>query len=253
MQNFSELYTAYTNKQLLEVILNPRDYQPEAVAAASLEFEKRELSTEESEELESSILTENKLKGEKQERSKAISRKVKSVSLKLAEAYDPVHVKGSTSEKTILYVSTFLVLVFGYMIFSQYDELFNSIRDFRFSPVGSIVTIITFLIPLVAAPLFYFKKRSGWILAAGYILYFLLVILLMSLHIFTQSGSDYQFIRSRSGITVYHLVVSFIFFSGVLFTITRANIREVYCVSDGTLAKTFLFAAVLFFAVYITL
>jgi hypothetical protein len=248
MEDFAEKFSAYSNKELLAILINESSYQSEAVAAARAELEKRNPGAEEMEILLAVVQNEKNQLDEKAEHSRSVSRKVKLISAKIAEAYEPVHVEGSSTDKTILYISTFLLIVFFYTGVTRYTSLYFNIIDFRFSPVTTIVSIISLVLPLFAAPFFYLKKKSGWVLAAAYFFYLLISTSYYLLKAMLDAPSEYLIYYPR--FSIFELVAASVIFGMILYTLIKPKFREIYRVTGGTVIKTFVFSFFLFFLLF---
>ena len=242
---FSERYKKLGNASLLEIIDNPGDYQLAAVEAAKKEFESRNLSAEQlasaREELElkyKDILLEK-------EREEEVKRKIKSVSSSIFDSLNPIPDKGSFAENYIRLVSLAIAILFFYQIYTEYgiirymfsDEVHKLTGNAQKWDLGTILFLLPFVILPASALLIWFKKRPGWLITVAYFTYNAIMTIPMFIFAINRpETSPLDRVFARTPASVY--IAMFLFFGGVVFTLCRNSIREIYSIERITMIYT---------------
>lgn len=142
--NFAERYKTYTNTELLRIIDNPGDYQPEAVETAKDIFASRDLSDKEIETAGKELEAEKQQESDRKEKIDRIKNKASSI---LDEA-NPIRSKIPPEDKIINIVSIILGILYMYQRYKEIgfiSYLFSNIRDWDWD-------LLLYLLPLIVVP-----------------------------------------------------------------------------------------------------
>jgi hypothetical protein len=168
MNPFAEKYKTLSNAQLVEITLNPGDYQAAAVQAAEQELLSRNLAEEElaKARAENQLLADEKLESE--EAFNAQASRIKDFLFKLPGSL----IKNDTPK----YIGVIILIIAILSLWVGVDELFRFFaRLFPVRPVqrsllsllGSFSLFSGIYLSLTAI-LFWQRKKWGWIYLTGY-------------------------------------------------------------------------------------
>lgn len=165
MSDFKEKYKAYTNLQLLYILNNSDDYQPEAVEAAKEIISGRQLSPEEiallKEELETEVKA-NRAVSENSPLNRAINASRNASHLFVGTSESAAN---TSAHKLWIIALLPLSIIFIWTFFTQIDLLlfiFSENSSWHWTNLFFIHWIITYPLALY---LLYKKKNWGWKLA----------------------------------------------------------------------------------------
>ena len=238
--NFTELYKTWAIDKLLDIIDNPSDYQPSAVDTARLELNGRQLSAEQLEEAKAIQADRQKVKADKQQKTKAIEDKIKSVGLSLVDTFNPIQQETPTTDKYIKIISLFLGGLSLYQFYKEFGMLRFMLTD---SSASWDFSMVLYFLPLFLVPtaglLLWFRKKHGWTLstlffsytAAGTIPFFLSALKRQPTG---NTASDTLFPVVSP--TVY--IGTFLIFGAATWLMTKENIRKVYGINRQTMLIT---------------
>jgi hypothetical protein len=159
-EEFFERYKNYSNVELLKIIKQPNDYQPEALKAATQIISLRAVTEEDEKEAESyfeAIRLQQEIRKEK----------IASFNHKVKDFFEPV-LHPNSSIKARKWLNIFLLLVALEYVWTLYDNIEYFVIFFRC--VGCEFGILEYghLITLLYVPLIFYllykRKRWGWIL-----------------------------------------------------------------------------------------
>lgn len=172
MNKFSEQYKTFSNSDLFRVIEKQSDYQEEAVEAAKIEINHRNLSDQEKTETNSELEAERLERQKHNEKRAEVEQKVKNLGTSIFDTINPVQKSIPTAERLIRLITLFFGLI---AIFKWYSQFGLIIFMFSDNSVGWDLSMFEFFLPLILLPvaiiLFWLRKRSGWILMTAYITY----------------------------------------------------------------------------------
>jgi hypothetical protein len=231
MNPFTDRYKKLTNSELLKIIDNPADYQPQAIEAANDELTTRQLTEEELltiREENEALAEEQRLKSDK---TKALENKAKDIVSTIADTLNPIQSEKLSTPKAILWISILMILLFLYQLYSQFGLLTYMFKydaakwDFSMA--------MYFLRPLVIMPvaaiLFALRKRSGWVLLSGYFTYLAFNTIALLYFEFRRppdpSGPLDQLLPSAPANSLIGWVI---FNAGCLYFIYKKDVREIY-------------------------
>jgi hypothetical protein len=158
---FSEKFKTYSNVDLLRVIENPDDYQPQAVETAKNVFADRQLSEMEIETAKDELEVEKQGKLIKEQQKRAVEDKVKNIGKSVFDHINPMQKETPTSEKTIRIIS---ILLGGLFLFQLYKEFGMLKFMFTDSYAEWDFSMVLYFFPLIIIPtatiLFYMRKKN---------------------------------------------------------------------------------------------
>jgi hypothetical protein len=172
MNQFTERYKSHSNAELLKIIENSSDYQPEAVETAKNEIEQRQLTDKELKEAETELEIQRQEKNKKTERKQEIENKVKEFGASIVDTVNPIQQSTPTTERLIRLITIVFGLISVYQFYKEFGMLKfmlgNNGGEWDFSMALYFVPF--FLVP-IATVLFWFRKKIGWILLGIYLTY----------------------------------------------------------------------------------
>jgi len=230
--NFTERFKTYTNTELLRVIDNPHDYQPDAVKTAREVFAKRLLSDEEIEIARKELQTEKQQESQKKEKMDRINDRASSV----LEEVDPIQRKTPTADKIINIISIILGILFLYQIYKDAELIVSLFKDIRDWDLSVLIYFLPLIVLPLAAILFYKRQKLGWILLAIFL---------------TYSAVSSCFLLPVSP-AIYLIII--LFYTGMTWSICKENIRDIYSVSKQTMILVITIPAVILgiiFSIYL--
>ena len=172
MNQFSERYKTFSNVDLFRIIQNKGDYQEEALSAAELEVQRRNLTEQEITEASQELLeARNQLRQIKERKSEKQEEALNLV-YKTIDAFNPLLKSLDRKERIIRLIT----IIFGLIaIVGWYNEI-DMIR-LRFSnpSIGFDMFYFISLIPIISLTLalvtFWLRRKIGWILMVAYFVY----------------------------------------------------------------------------------
>lgn len=236
MNQFSERYKTFSNSDLLRVIENKSDYQPEAAEAALFEFNQRNLSeqdlTNAKYELEA-VLQEK----EKSNQKRAdVEQRVKNIGTLIFKTINPIQKSAPTTRKLIILITIVFAMLTLFKWVTQFELFIMMLTD---TSTGWDFSVFEFMLPLVFLPiatiLFGFRKKIGWILMAIYLTYstisaFGLIIMTWNMEPLGNSALDHIFSQP----SMASLILITLFFGSTLWILNRKRIMEQYHINRIT-------------------
>lgn len=230
--DFTKTFKDYSNTDLLKIIHNPNEYQSQAVDTAKTIFASRELSEEELEVAKAELLIQQEDKEVKGQKINNIENKMKNIGASLLNNVNPIQTETVTAEKLIKIIS---IVFCGLFIFKFYKEF--GMISFMFTDSGAkwdfsmILYFLPFVIIPIATFLFFKRKKIGWTLLAVFLTYsaissFELFILAINMKSSGVPALDSIFPQTSP---ITH-ILALAFWGGILWTISKINIREIYTV-----------------------
>jgi hypothetical protein len=237
---FTEKLKTNTNTELLRIIDNPDGYQPKAVETAKTIFSDRQLTEEEIKIAKDELEIERQEKLNKEQKNRAVEDKFKNLGKSIIENVNPIQNETPTTEKTIKIISLLFV---GLFIFQLYKEFGMISFMFTDSSAGWDFIMGLYFLPLVVVPtatiMFYKRNKFGWLLLTIYLTYSAvsaigLFILTMNMEPLGVTALDSIFPQTSP--TTH--ILTFLFFVGTIWAISRENIRTVYTITKQTMILT---------------
>lgn len=244
MNQFYERYKAFSNSDLLRVIENQSDYQPEAVEAAKTEIDQRNLSDQEMTEAKSELETERQKQNEKRAE---VEQKVKTIGTSIFDTINPIQKSAPTAEKLIRIIT----IVFGLISVVKWFNEFGLVKFMLTDDAGGWdLSMIEYFLPLILLPaaviLFWLRKKSGWILMAAYLTYstisvFGLIIMTWNMEPLGVPALDSLFPQTSPTTQI----LTTLFFGGTLWVLTKKELKGNYDINRQTTIATIGVSAVL--------
>ena len=241
---FSEYYKKISNVELLDILDNAQDYNPLAIAAATLELEQRGLSETDIEEARYPLLAAKLLKEMKAEKRLAWQENMHTAGESVFSAVKP----GDTNEILVNKIIVWVVIVYGLEFLISLPTLFSLFRG-EFGN-GASFKFLSFLSPQLLRPvalyIFWKRKPAGWTLLAICITYSL-VADLAYICVKIVSMYNYRYFTS------WHITATDIFQlfiqASLLYVICRKDIRLIYDVVVSKMAGIIFITALLTFLI----
>lgn len=247
MNQFSVRYKTFSNSDLLRVIENQSDYQPEAIEAAKTEINQRNLSDQEITEANRELETERQERQIQNEKRAEVEQKVKTIGASIFDTINPIQKSAPTAEKLIRLIT----IVFGLNVVVKWYNEFELIKFILIDDKGGWdLGMLEYFLPLLLLPvaliLFWLRKKSGWILMAAYLTYsairaFGLIIMTWNMEPFGIPSLDSLFPQTSP--TTQILIT--LFFGGTLWVLAKKEIIEHYNINRQTTIATISISAVL--------
>lgn len=247
MNQFTERYRTFSNSDLLRVIENHSDYQPEAVEAAKTEINQRKLSDQEIKDAKSELEAERQEQQGQKEQKAEVERKVKTFGTSIFDTINPIQKSAPTAEKLIRLITIAFGLISVVKWFNEFGLVKFMLTD---NSAGWDLSMIEYFLPLVLLPvatiLFWLRKKSGWILMSAYLTYsaisaFGLIIMTWNMGPLGVPALDSLFPQTSP--TTQILIT--LFFGGTLWVLTKKEIKEHYNINKQITIATIGISAIL--------
>ncbi len=238
---FDEKFKTYSNSELLKIIENPNDYQPQAVETAKNIFSDRDLSESEIEIAKEELEIERREKLAKKELKSAVEDKIRGIGKSVFKQINPIQKEEPTSARTIKAISIFLGVLFLsqlYQEFGMLTYLFTSV-----TAIWDFSTVVLYLLPLAVLPtaavLFYMRKKTGWILLTIFLTYSAVSAIGHLISVINRELSGIEALDILNPpISPIRPILSFLFFAGMVWIMSREKIRTVYLITKRTMILT---------------
>lgn len=238
--DFSEYYKTISNTELLNILDNPRDYQPPAVEAAKKEFANRQLSEVQIQEARQPLIAKQIQKEKEREKVKAVETKIRKTGHTFVDTINPVQSGIPSAEKTIRLIVIVFASIFLYQLLKDFRSAIALIKDLPHYPLDSAVYLIYFILLPVAVFTFWKRKTTGWILLTIFLSFSCIEILWELYNALTWRPSGVigldNLLFPRPPPTTYFFQL--IFITGAMYVISKQDIREIYSISKQRMAAT---------------
>lgn len=250
--NFSKYYKTISNSELFSILDNPGEYQPAAIEAAQNEFLARQLSDAEIQEAKEILNAKYAQKQKEREKIKKIENTVKATGLNLIETLNPIQSEIPSTEKKIRVI----IIVFGglflYQLLSDFNLHIAVVKDIPQFPFTSIVYLLPLIILPIALFLLWKRMSIGWTLFTIFLTFSITLILWSLIQSFLWRPSGIaafdNFLAPPSTLT---LIIQLLFHSGILYLVCKADMRNVFSISENNMIGTIVITGVIsFFAPY---
>jgi len=243
MNPFSDIYKTLSPTELIRIVDDPDGYQPLAVEAASSELASRQLSEEETASLRTAVKNElEKGVAKKKSYEDKLHRTISAI----VNLVDPIGQEKPSTSKIILATGIVFGLISAWRIFNEFGltkhMLLNSRSDELFELV---IYLILLILPLISAVLFWRRKKLGWIILAGFIIYSTLgdVLLLPKASHYRDSIPAIDSLFPTVSPTSVFLAL--LFHVAFLYILLKKDIRSVFYIDGRALIQTTVLAAIL--------
>lgn len=247
MNQFSERFKTFSNSSLLRVIKNQSDYQAEAIEAAKSEINSRSLSDRAIRESKSELEAEEKEKQKQKEKRAKVEQKVRTIGTSVFDTVNPFQESAPTAERQIRLITLIFALIGVFKWFNQFGlvkfMLIDNSAEWDLSLIEPFLPMI--LLPL-ALILFWLRKRSGWILIIAYLTYSTMLAIGQAIVIWRMEPFSEPVLDSFiPRIIPSGQILIVLFFGGILWLLTKREIKEHYSISKQTSMAVIGVAAVL--------
>jgi len=165
MSSFEVHFRNLSDFKLVRILEESENYEQEAVVAARLELERRQLPDEDYERVRERIRKEKEKKNRQKEGIKA-AKAIAEIGLE--EAGRLLHPMEHKSTRTILkIIAGYLILSALFAIFSQLGYLTLMITESAFSPVELLSILVIPMLELIGGILLWVRRKYGWVLVVA--------------------------------------------------------------------------------------
>ena len=220
-QFFAERYKLLSNEELMDILDQQEDYLPEAIQAAKQEFENRQLSSLEIDQLKINTLSTHLLRLEKNEQP--LDKRFFAGLTMLINALNPFN-KNAVERgiaMVILAANIYLVIDF-FLLWNTLKYLFVHYHSFANS---SFIMLARFIMIPAACVWCYKKQRPGWIILCAYFTY-----VSMGTFILVTGYFANKYFYVSSWFMLFNLL-SFLFFAFILNQLNQTKMRNAFSIS----------------------
>lgn len=243
MSTLNELqafYKTLSTTELLRILHNAEQYQPQAIEATKNELSNRQLSETEIEEAKRPLFQEIERKVQQKEKISKAKNKVRSILDSLIPHYDK-------PQKLINIITIAFTGILIYVIISQYEKLFSLASSMPYDFYENMLYLSPFLLLAIGTIAFWKRKKMGWLLLAFFTSYTILIQIATTIGLFASIG------RSGQGSEIMYLLTRYfpsiilyaLFMSVLLYAIGAKGVRDIYNITPRLFAVAII-AAVLF-------
>jgi hypothetical protein len=244
---FTEKFKTYTNTELLRIIDNPNSYQPNAIETAKKIFSERQLTEDEIRIVKDELEIERQVKLNKELKKRKVENKFNNIANSILEIVNPIQNESSNTEKTIKIISLLFGALFLFQLYKEFGLIGFMFTD---SSASWDLSMVLYFLPLIIVPiatiLFYKKRKIGWLLLTIFLTYS--AVNTIGLFILTMNIQPSEFktldnLFPQTSLANYFF--TFLFFTGIIWAISRENIRNIYKISKNMLILTVTITAVI--------
>lgn len=239
--NFKDKYQTYSNTELIRIIQNPENYQPQAVEEARLLISERALSESEIQDAKKELENEKRIQEAKDTKKKSFETKVKHKLLLILNYFNPIPKNEQNSEQiirliTLLFGVSYLFTFFANLFFFKHEFYLNFKWDFSlYSFYFEMILIPIFLL------LFFRKNKIGWFGLLTFLTIKLTFVLLYIIHIISSEpitipGLEHVFPAP----SISNELFRFLFYLGTILVIASTKIRSIYKINFKVALFTFI-------------
>jgi hypothetical protein len=233
MLDFKELFTTYSNTDLLNIIDSPNSYQPLAVETAKTILASRQLG---SQDIEIATMELKKLRREKEakaEKLKEIENKIKNMVDSVLSLFNPIQAKAPSPDKIIKIISITFCGLFLFQLFKEFGMIKFMFTD---REAKWDFTMVIYFLPLLIVPtatiLFFKRTKIEWLLLTIFLTFSAVSSIGLFILALNRDSSRFPALQiifpHTSPIT--H-ILALMFFAGMLWSISKESIREIYSVN----------------------
>lgn len=237
MNEFTERFKSKSNVELLNILDNPTEFQKLAIEAASSEILDRNLSDDELNTAKEELLAQKRLEEEKISRKMEQERKIFETLSPVLELLNPLQKNEVNSEKLINGISLAFLCIWAFQLFKNF-----ALIQYIFTSGDSAwdFSLVMFFLPIMYLPfmiyLFWKKKSTGWILLSIYLTYSAvntMGLLIMSINSETSGIPALDSLFPTTPAITF--ILTLIFYCGILWTIAKEHIRNIFTVNNRTM------------------
>lgn len=240
MNEFIERYKTLSNSDLFRVIENQSDYQAKAVQAAKLEIEKRNLSEHDVSKAKDELEAERENRKKNNDKRTEVEQKIKTYGTLILNMIDPIQKTSPKAERLI----GLITIVFGVIAIVKWFNGFELVRIMLVDNTGGWdLSMVEYFLPLILLPLaiilFWFRKKSGWVLMASYLTYSAISTLGLIIMTWKMESSNipaFDSLFPQTSPTTQSLTI--LFYGGTLWVLTQNKIKGKYYINRKTTTAT---------------
>lgn len=237
--DFSRQFRSISNTELLDILENADEYQPEALAAAKAELASRNLTPEAIELARQPLIEKRHKKDKERQKVKAIEEKIKKAGNNVFDTLNPIQTGIPSAEKKI----RLIVIIFGglflYGFLKNIRENIYLLKDFSSYPFLTGITFLLFFFLPVAVFTFWRRKKTGWTLLSIFLIYSIINTGWMVYEALTWKSSGFIAVDNifphPSPVKFY---LPLLLFGSTLFVICQKDIREIYQLTRTRMLET---------------
>jgi hypothetical protein len=236
--DFSKYYLTISNTELVSILSNPNNYESLAIEAAKKEFSRRELSEA---EIISAKKTLNEIQSEKEKRIrkvKSIENKFKSAKGVVIDNLNPIQTGTPSGEKTIRVIVLIFAALFLYQFVTNIRSIPAYFKDFPRFPFESALFFFPFILIPVVIFTFWKRKTIGWMLLTIFLTYAFICAFLFLITSFNRNDNNSVIDNLFPRLPASAYVLQLLFLTGMLYTICKKNIRDIYSISKRKMSIT---------------
>lgn len=249
IEDFRNEFRTVSNDQLLEMLRMKSAYRKEAIIAAQEEWESRNLGKEAIMEAETAILQRKELVKQKKEASQRVIKQSQEVRGRITDKLSPWKPGITSAEKAVRWMILSYLLLAIYITIKSVTGTF-SIIDLISDPIFALLIFYDSLMLLLAAILFAFRKKIGWVLLVFQSTTSMLASLLAFILQILGQNDSFFFIEEPSSLSyLIGIIVPLAF----LFASRNKDVRSVYRISPDFAARTYFVSVFLAIILYMLL
>lgn len=231
--DFKETYKDYTNVALLQIILQPERYQPEAVSAANLLLESRTVTEEERQKAAYLLQESASASAQKKQQQEAFKHKA-------IDILEPLLRPGSevNPQKWLNILLITLILQYLWSIYNASQTILYFVSNDPESLPWELLHYFDLIWTPVIIYLIYRRKKWGWILLFGDSLF----VVISSIY---QTSALVAYLRSNPDGEFLSFFLTLFLHAAFCFFLWRKDIADHFSVKDRLKKKTGIIVAVL--------
>lgn len=247
-----ERYQAYSNKELIRILLQASKYQTEASEAAKKELAKRNIDADTLHSLEKSVQKEldKELQQEREKESKQEEKVLELITF--LKKLCPVQSRASIGERLTVLVGLVFLIIYAEPFYYDIKFLYYEFTQSAFFNLATVFTVGNVILYPLTLYLYFKPTKGGWMLMVG----------ILSLDIFQQfnflittiyNASDPAIISMNSGsINYFWLVLPIVVYTLLIVILFQKMVWKDFNVTIVHRVLAFI-AGILFFMIFISL
>ena len=257
--DFAIRYKELSNAELLAILQHQEDYLPEAVVAATHEWNSRELSPEQQAAATAALQEVKDKTAAQQAKIHSIETNLRSGLYQLWGKLNPVKANLAPTDKIIRALFLFFTLLFLAQLITNFRQLRYTLNDFREFPLEFSIYLLPLLLSGLTIVFFYLRKTAGWhfmnmvfIFKMMELLFALFFAITWDPHPVNGNGLIFTYTTDLfAPPPISELVIQLLICCAFLGTLWKKAIRDHFSVSDEKALYTVAITAVItFFLLY---
>lgn len=243
-------YKKASTAELIDVLENQHDYQPQALEAVKAELASRHLTREEMDRAyeQWQDLVENKQRNSV--RATILQHKIVSKGRTFLGRINPFDFSLPEEERIIRGVLLWSGIFLVYSIISKFSELSYLIVHGRAADQGFV--LLPYFLLLISLLMFGFRKKPGWVGITFVLTTGILSFLPAFWHIVTQRSTAKEPFIPMDQPSAIDALIPMIVISVTIYALCKPGVRDVFRISKSTMIVTFVFSLVASILLYIS-